>query len=147
MAERDPQPGLGATLTAILCLALAAGAAWLADRQLEPPAALAADSPESSFSALRAFEDVNRLAREPRPPGTAAHRQARRPNTAQITVTTAKHPTSTNSPIPILNHIARLQKKDSYRGPSRRVRSVAQQGTVRTKTHNSRILYETPQDV
>ncbi len=51
--------------------------AWIAVSSLAPPPPLASDAPPSSFSAERALHHVERLAAEPRPVGTAAHRRAR----------------------------------------------------------------------
>ena len=60
-------------LVFVAALALVAMAVVLALAVMRPPPPLAADAPASTFSAERAFEHIERLARVPRPVGSAAH--------------------------------------------------------------------------
>lgn len=54
----------------LLCLGLAAALGWTAS---QPPRPLPADAPAGAFSAARALRDVEVLARQPHPLGSAAH--------------------------------------------------------------------------
>ncbi len=54
----------------LVCLAVAAGLAWIASL---PPRPLPASAPASEFSAGRALGDIEVLARQPHPLGSAAH--------------------------------------------------------------------------
>lgn len=65
------------TLAALVLLLLVAGTAWLAVARLDPPPVRPASAPAEEFSAERAMEHVEAIARQPRPVGTDAHAAAR----------------------------------------------------------------------
>jgi len=69
---------------ALAVLALAVAAAWWALRLSGPPEVLPATAPAGEFSADRAFDVVDRLARRPRPLGAAAHGEVAAYLTAEL---------------------------------------------------------------
>jgi MFS family permease len=73
---RAPARPRSALVITLMLLAVGAGllALWL---EATPPAALPASAPEAAFSAARALQHVEEIAREPRPVGSAAHDRVR----------------------------------------------------------------------
>lgn len=65
------------TLAAPVLLLVVAGTAWLSVARLDPPPVRPASAPAEAFSAERAMEHVEAIARQPRPVGTDAHAAAR----------------------------------------------------------------------
>lgn len=65
------------TVAALVLLLLVAGTAWLGVARLDPPPVRPASAPAEAFSAERAMEHVEAIARQPRAVGTDAHDAAR----------------------------------------------------------------------